>query len=92
MDEGSASEITRSIPAVGAQFFPGQADRGHQIVQALVFEGGQTQALPDTLHHRQVLFGVGVGIHFDTAVRFPVRARGLFFGRRGQGWTGRSKS
>jgi len=40
--EGTSSEITRSVPAVGAQFFTGQVDRGNQIVQTLVFEGGQT--------------------------------------------------
>ena len=45
------SEIAGFVPAVRAQLFLGQPDGGYQIVQPLVFQGGQFQPPPNAIDH-----------------------------------------
>jgi len=53
MTFGRWGEVTLStflpVPAIGAQFFFGQADGLHQVLQALVFERCQVELPPDLL-------------------------------------------
>ena len=53
---------------MGTQFFFGQPDGFHQVVQALIFQGGQPQSLTNLVDHGQVFVGAVGGIFFHTLV------------------------
>ena len=45
------SEWARVVPTMGTQFFFGQPDRIHQIIQSLILQSRQSQTLSNSINH-----------------------------------------
>jgi hypothetical protein len=56
------SRIAAVVPAMSAQFFLGQSDSSHQVVEPLEYKRGKVQLFTDHIHHGGILFGFGIAV------------------------------